>query len=391
MTRHELRSLARHTALAAMACMITITTVGAQTRDPIQVQAGRDEKLKKRGSISYYTQRWDLSDLPVYQPQQKVSGVIRQWGSNYFQHGSLGKAWEEGFRKHHPDVRFEDDLRTTLNAIPGLTFGLADIGPARHITSDELLLFQRYHSYHPTEISVVTGSLNVPGWSYALGIFVHKDNPLAKLTIEQLDGIFGAQRSGAFQGVEWNTEVARGEDKNIRTWGQLGLKGEWADKPINVYGYNLKYHIPLTFAERVMQGGAKWNEKLIEFTNYKNADGTTELEAKQVTDAISKDRYGIGYSSIGFLTPQSKAVAIAPRGTTNYAELNLQTLRSRAYPLYDEVYFYVDKPPGKPLEPKVKEFIRYVLSREGQDAVQRDGKYLPLPAEVVAQQLKKLD
>jgi phosphate transport system substrate-binding protein len=171
----------------------------------------------------------------------------------------------------------------------------------------------------------------------------------------------------------------------------LGLQGEWSGKPINVYGYNLKYHIPTTFADRVMQGGAKWNERLTEFTNYKNADGSTELEGKQVMDAVSRDKYGIGFSGIGFLTPQTKAVDIAPRGSTHYVALNLQNLRSRAYPLYDEVYFYLDRAPGKPLDPKIKEYLRYILSREGQDAVQRDGKYLPLTAQVVHEQLKKLD
>jgi phosphate transport system substrate-binding protein len=241
------------------------------------------------------------------------------------------------------------------------------------------------------EVTVVTGSLNVPGWSYAIAIFVHGDNPLAKLTVEQLDGIFGAQRSGAFQGTEWNTAVARGPEKNIRSWGQLGLTGEWASRPIHVYGYNLRYHIPSTFERLVFQGGAKWNEQLVEFTNYKNADGSTELEAKQVVDAVAKDPLGIGYSSIAFLTPNIKALAIAPRGTANYVELNIQTLRSREYPLADEVYFYVQRDPGKALDPKVKEYLRYILSREGQDAVQKDGKYLPLPALIVAEQLKKLE
>jgi phosphate transport system substrate-binding protein len=140
-----------------------------------------------------------------------------------------------------------------------------------------------------------------------------------------------------------------------------------------------------------MQGGAKWNEQLTEFTNYKNADGTTELEGKQVMDAVSRDKYGIGFSGIGFLTPQAKAVDVAPRGSTRYIALNLQNLRNRAYPLYDEVYFYLDRAPGKPLDPKIKEYLRYILSREGQDAVQRDGKYLPLTAQVVREQLKKLD
>jgi phosphate transport system substrate-binding protein len=377
--------------LATAVFALGIRIADAQIRDPIKVQEGREKKLQLRGSKTYYSEQWNLDDLPAYSPKQKVSGVIRQWGSNYFSDSSLGKRWEDGFKKYHPAIRFENELKTTLAGIPALTFGLADIAPMRHITSDETLLYQRYHNSWPLEITVVTGSLNVPGWSYAIGIFVHKDNPLSKLTVEQLDGIFGAQRSGAFQGTEWNTAVARGPEKNIRTWGQLGLTGDWAQRPVHVYGYNLRYHIPSTLERLVFQGGAKWNEQLIEFTNYKNADGSTELEGKQVVDAVSKDPLGIGYSSVAFLTPATKALAIAPRGSDKYVELNLQTLRSRDYPLADEVYFYVRKDPGKSLDPKVKEFLRYILSREGQDAVQKDGKYLPLPARVVAEQLMKLD
>ena len=363
----------------------------AQIRDAVEVQKGRHEKLQKRGAATYYDERWDLSDLPAYQAEHEVSGVIRLRGTNYFTDCSLSKRWEEGFKKYHPRVTFDWDLKTALAAIPSLTFGMADIAPCRHITPDETLLFQRYYSYHPLQITVVTGSLKVPGWSYALGIYVHKDNPLSKLTIEQLDGIFGAERSGAFIDDTWDTSVARGPEKNIRTWGQLGLTGEWADRPIQVYGYNLAYHIPATFARQVLQGGAKWNEKLHEFTNYKNADGTTELEGKQTVDAISKDRYGIGYSGFGFKRPDTKLIAVAPRGTSDYVELNLQTLRDRTYPLPDEVYFYINRPPGQPVGAKVKEFIRYVLSREGQDAVQKDAKYLPLTAAIVREMRQKLE
>src|SRR5216683_737920 len=377
--------------LAAAALAWFPQPLSAQIRDPLKVQEGREEKLKLRGSKAYYSERWNLDDLPVYTAKQKVSGVIRQWGSNYFADSSLGQRWEEGFKRYHSGISFQDELKTALAGIPALTFGMADVAALRHITSDETLLYQRYHSSRPVEITVVTGSLNVPGWSYAIGIFVHKDNPLSRLTVDQLDGIFGAQRSGAFQGTEWNTAVARGPEKNIRTWGQLGLTGEWAKKPIHVYGYNLRYHIPTTFERLVFQGGAKWNEQLIEFTNYKNADGSTELEAKQVVDAVAKDPSGIGYSSIGFLSPGTKAIPIAPRGSAKFVELNLETLRSRQYPLPDEVYFYLKKVPGKPLDPKVKEFVRYILSREGQDMVQKDGKYLPLTGPIVAEQLKKLD
>src|SRR5262249_37446407 len=201
-------NMVKHGMIHAFAALVLCSGVaGAQIRDPLKVQEGREKKLQARGSKAYYSEQWNLDDLPGYAPKQKVSGVIRQWGSNYFADSSLGKKWEEGFKKFHPEIAFEDQLKTALAGIPALTFGLADGAPMRHITSDETLLYQRYHNGWPLEITVVRGSLDVPGWSYAIGIFVHRDNPLSKLTVEQLDGIFGAQRSGAFQGTEWNTAV----------------------------------------------------------------------------------------------------------------------------------------------------------------------------------------
>ncbi len=312
-----------------------------EERGGLEVQRGRDERVGARGKKTYYDKRWNLDDLPQYKPEQNVSGTIRVWGSGYFAQGNLGKYWEEGFRKYHPEIKFDYHLKAPALGIPALCVGMADIAPSRHITFDETLMFERVFSRDPIEITMVTGSLNVAGWNYALGIFVNKNNPLTKLTIEQLDGIFGTERDGAYDGTTWRTDIARGPEKNIRTWGQLGLTGEWAEKPINVYGDNLRYHIPRTF------------ERLV--------------------------------------TPQTKAIAIAPRGSDKYVELNLETLRDHSYPLFDEVYFYIDREPGKPVDPKVKEFLRYVLSREGQDAVQRDAKYLPLTANVVRTQLKKLE
>jgi len=363
----------------------------AQERGGLDVQRGRDERIGARGTKTYYDKRWDLSDLPPYQPEQQVSGVLRIWGSGYFKQGKLGDYWEEGFHKYHPNLKFDYHTKAPALAIPALCIGVSDLAPSRHITFDETLMFERVFNRDPVEISMVTGSLNVPGWNYALGIFANKDNPISRLTIQQLDGIFGTERDGGYDGTTWQINIARGPEKNIRTWGQLGLKGEWANKPINVYGFNLRYHIPRTFERLVFGGSDKWNEHLHEYANYKNVDGTNTLEAQEVIDALNKDRYGIGYSSVAYLSPQTKALALAPRSGEDYVELNLETLRSRAYPLFDEVYFYFDRPPGKALDPKVREFLRYVLSRDGQDAVQRDAKYLPLTAAVVREQLKKLN
>jgi phosphate transport system substrate-binding protein len=362
----------------------------AQKRDGLDVQSGRAERIGARGAKTYYTKRWNLDDLPEYKPEQKVSGTIRVWGSGYFAQGKLGEYWKEGFRKYQPDLEFEYHLKAPALGIPALCIGVADLAPSRHITFDETLMFERVFERDPVEITAVTGSLNVPGWNYAVGIFVNKTNPIDKLSIKQLDGIFGAQRDGGYDGTTWRTDIARAKNQNIRTWGEAGVNGTWSDKPIHVYGDNLRYHIPRTFERLVFQGGDKWNEALHEYANYKNPNGTNTLEAQQVMDAVAKDPYGIGYSTVAYQSPATKVLAIAPRDGGEYVELTLDNLRNRTYPLYDEVYFYFNRDPAHPVDPKVKEFLRYVLSREGQDAVQRDAKYLPLTASVVQEQLKKL-
>lgn len=264
---------------------------------------------------------------------------------------------------------------------------------SRKITFDETLAFQRIKSYHPLELTVVTGSFNVPGWSPALGIYVHQDNPITKLTLDQLDGIFGAARTGGFdESYAWRPDRGRGPEGNIRTWGQLGLKGEWAKQPINVYGLSLKYHQQMNIERKVFNGGSKWNEGLREYAHFANPDGSTHISNVELLKDLSKDRYGISYSNEGYIRPEHavRLVALAEKEGGPYLELNIDNVRNRTYPLLDETYVYIDRKPGMPLDPLVKEFLRYILSREGQTAVMEDGKYLPLTAEVVSEQLKKL-
>jgi phosphate transport system substrate-binding protein len=377
--------------VVSLTFLLPAAWVYSQSRDGLDVQRGRAERIGARGAKQYYTKRWNLDDLPPYQPRQKVSGVLRIWGSGYFAQGKLGQYWEEEFRKYQPGMTFEYHLKAPALGIPALCTGQADLAPSRHITWDETLMFQRVYERDPVEIPFVTGSLNVPGWNYAIGIFVNDANPISKLTMYQLDGIFGAERNGGYEGTTWNPAIARGPDKNIRTWGRAGLSGEWSGKPIHVYGDNLRYHIPRTFERLVFQGGDKWNESLHEYANYKNPDSTNTLEAQQVLDAVARDPLGIGYSTVAYPTPHTKLLAVAATDGGPYMELNLENLRNRSYPLADEVYFYFDHAPDRPIDSKVKEFVRYVLSREGQDAVQRDAKYLPLTAEIVKAQRRKLE
>jgi len=198
-----------------------------QSIDPLDLQRARAAGLKQRAGRVYYTKKFDLSTLPEYKPTQTMSGTIRQWGSNYLADSMLEKSLEDGFHKYHPDVKFENNLGSTFIGIAGLYARRAALAPmGRRATWDELQGYQRVFNTLPVEIAMATGSYDVAGWTFALVVFVNKDNPIAQLTFEQLDGIFGAERDGGWNGNEWDPSAARGPDKNIRTWGQLGLKGD---------------------------------------------------------------------------------------------------------------------------------------------------------------------
>jgi phosphate transport system substrate-binding protein len=270
--------------------------------------------------------------------------------------------------------------------------GQADIGASRHITFDETLTFQRVFGYYPVEITMVTGSYDVPGWAPADTIVVNKENPITKITFKQLDGIFGAERGGGWDGTAWNADAARGAESNIRTWGQLGLTGEWADKPINVYGRPLKYHQQLHIERLIFKGGDKWNEKLREYAHDEAPSGATIVSTQSLLEDLSKDKYGIAYSNLGYpAAVKVKYLAIAEKDAGPYVEMTIESVQNRTYPLAAEEYLYINRKPGQPVDPKVKEFLRYILSREGQQEVVHDGKFLPLTAELAREQWKKLE
>jgi phosphate transport system substrate-binding protein len=372
------------------------------TTDAATLSKARAVGTKTRAQKKYYTKEFDLSGLPEYKPEQIVSGTIRQWGNNYIKDSPLVEVWEAGFRKFHPDVKFKDNLSSSAVAFPGLIAGVADLAPmGRQALWDELKGFEREgaeggaegsSNVGVVEIVMATGSFDVRGWTFALGVFVNKDNPIDQLTLEELDGIFGAQRDGGWDGLEWKTALARGPEKNIRTWGQLGLTGEWADKPIRVYGYNFKYHFTDEIDKKVLKGSGKWNERLRMYSNVAGLkkDGSLTGAGELMMNDLGKDKYGIAYTGIPFMTPQTKSVALAAKAGAPYIDLTLDNVQARTFPLTRDVYYYLKREKGKPIDPKAKEFLRYVLSREGQDAVQKDGKYLPLTAEAAAEQLRKL-
>ena len=244
---------------------------------------------------------------------------------------------------------------------------------------------------------VMTGSFNVPGWNAAFAILVHRDNPLASVTLEQLGGIFGESRDGGWKGITWHPELARGPEGNIRSWGQLGLTGEWAGRSIHVYGANPRYGISQTLSDALLAGSDRWNASMRCFTNRPRERGDPPgtdaafLAVQQIAEAVARDPDGIGFTSIAFADTRTKVLALSPRVGEPGIALTIENVRNRTYPLADESYLYADRVPGQPLDPKVREFLRYILSREGQEAIARDGKYLPLTAAMVREQLKKLE
>ena len=383
--------------LALFASMISLSQAQEpkESTEGLDMQAARAKMMSARGSKVAYTKKWDLSGLPKYQPKQKVSGTIRMWGSNYITDGFIGGYWEAAFRKFHPDVKFDFHMKTTLAAVPSLIFGVSDLGIGRKITFAEQELFERYTDRSPVEIEIATGSYDVPGWQPGYGVVVQKDNPLTKITMEQLDGVFGAERAGGWEGTSWRPNWARGPEKNIRTWGQLGLTGEWADKPINVYGLTLRYHQATEISDRVLKASDKWNERLKIYANFVSKAGKLE---RGMNEDLAADKYGIGIVAApttnltgGASQPTQKVLPVAWKDGGPYIAYTLDTLQNRTYPLYDRIFAYADREQGKPMNPAVLEFLRFVLSQEGQAEVMRDGKYLPLTAEVANAQLKKLE
>jgi phosphate transport system substrate-binding protein len=358
--------------------------------DGLAMQKAREGSVTTKGKKAYYDKVWDLSDLPAYEPKQKIAGTIRMWGSNYIVDGNVGKYWEDAFRKFHPDVKFDYHMKTTIAAVPSLVFGVGDVGVGRKITFAELLMFQRYLNHDPVEIIAATGSYDVTGWQPGFGIVVSKDNPLTKISMEQLDGIFGAERLGGWDGTSWHPEYARGPEKNIRTWGEMGLTGEWADKPITPYGLNQRYHQAAEISDHILKSSDKWNERLRIYANYVAADGSL---GRGLNDDLVKDKFGIAYIAAPTrkLPPELKVLELSEKTGGPAVAYTMETLRNRTYPLYDEIFMYADQEPGKAMDPKVREFLRFIVSREGQAEVMRDGKYLPLTGDVAKAQLKKLD
>ena len=321
-----------------------------------------------------------VGSLPRYEPAERVEGTITLWGHGSFKRDFMGKLvslWIERFRRQQPDVRFVYRMYGTASAIGALYTGAGNIALlGEEISPDAAAAFRRAKGYAPTGIEVATGSLDVNFFDYAHMVFVHRDNPISKLTLAQLDAIFG-------------TEHRRGP-KSIRSWGELGLGGEWAGRRIQPYAWKVDEDFALFFREAVLENSHRWNVDTREFIHVRRPDGTQYDHGQQILDALAKDRYGIAISNLRYAVPGVKALALARAEGGEYFEPSLANLISQDYPLVRIIPAFIDRPPGQPVEPAVREFLRFVLSREGQQALLQESGYLPLGPKAIAAQLEKL-
>jgi len=333
-----------------------------------------------------------LDDLPSYVPTRQVSGIIRNNGSAL---AGLVTAWEAGFKKYHSGITFQNSLTSGDAAIGALESGASDLAPnGREPVLTEYLSFAEvFGNDGPFQVIVATGSFEVLGRTWAPVIFVNKDNPLTQLTMKQLDQIFGAERTGGYSGYRWNTAAARPASENIRTWGQLGLTGEWAKKAIQTYGY-APTGMSSFFEKQVFHGGTKWNSNLRQFVETDAKQATNHASTTdQMMDELSHDKYGIAWAGVAHAKGKLgvKAIALSDNPGGPFIQCNEQTVRDRTYPLTRNIYFQLNRPPNTPIEPRLKEFLLFILSREGQKIVSAQGEYLPLTTDELNRQRRALD
>ena len=320
----------------------------------------------------------DPGPLPPYQPPPNRTPVVRLWGNRFM--SALARHWAEGFHAAQPEWTAEANLLGDGTAMPALYTGFADVALfGRDLITTDVDSFAHVLKYPHVAIEIGTGSLDEPGKSPALVVFVHHDNPLASLTLAQLDAIFGAERR-------------RGAPAPIRTWGDLGLTGEWRDQPIHLYGDDTHTGTSLYFQRVVMRNSRKFNwEHFTEFKNVRRPDRTTDYAGAQSLAALRADRFGLAIANLHFADTGVKPLELAESAGGPFVAPTRETCIARTYPLARPILACVNRPPGQPLDPKVRDLLRYVLSPAGQQAFAQEGFFLPLSESLAREQLKKVE
>jgi len=292
--------------------------------------------------------------IPSYKAVSGVSGNLNSIGSDTL--NNLMTLWAEGFKKFYPNVNIQIEGKGSSTAPPALIEGTAQLGPmSRPMKGSEIDAFEGKYGFKPTPLRTSLDSL---------AVFVHKDNPIKGLTMAQVDGIFS------------KTQRCRGA--NATTWGQVGMDGSWGGVPISLYGRNSASGTYGFFKEHALCNG-----------DYKDTVKEQPGSAS-VVQGVSEDRNSAGYSGIGYTTSGVRAVPLAAKEGGTYYPATYDNVATGNYPMSRFLFVYINREPGKPLDPLMREFAKFVFSKEGQEVVVKDG-YYPLPASMVKEELSKLE
>ncbi|MBL0314033.1 MAG: phosphate ABC transporter substrate-binding protein [Holophagaceae bacterium] len=295
--------------------------------------------------------------LTTYKKTSGISGNLNSIGSDTL--NNVMTFWVESFGKQYPNVKIQVEGKGSSTAPPALIEGTAQLGPmSREMKSEEIDKFEKKYGYKPTKVAVAIDTL---------AVFVHKDNPIKSLTLQEVDALFSKTRKG-------------GHPKDAKTWGDLGLKGAWAAKPISLYGRNSASGTYGYFKEHALFKG-----------DYKDTV-KEQPGSSSVVQSVSSDKNAAGYSGIGYATSGVRAVPLANEKAYNGEPFpaTYENALNGKYPMARFLYVYINHNPKKPIDPLTKEFIKFVLSKEGQQIVVKDG-YLPLTAAMEAAEMKKLN
>jgi len=294
--------------------------------------------------------------VTTYKKVSGVSGNLNSIGSDTL--NNLMAYWVEGFNKKYPNVKIQVEGKGSTTAPPALIEGTSQLGPmSREMKNEEMDKFEKKFGYKPTKVAVAIDTL---------AVFVHKDNPLKSVSMQQVDAVFSKTRKG-------------GLEKDIKVWGDLGLTGEAATKPLSLYGRNSASGTYGYFKEHgLFKGDFK--------DTVKEQPGSSS-----VVQSVGSDRFAIGYSGIGYATSGVRAIPLSDdkkNGGAVFAATYENALSGK-YPMSRFLYVYINKDPKKPVDPLTREFLKFVLSKEGQEIVVKDG-FLPMTAKMETEEVAKL-
>jgi phosphate transport system substrate-binding protein len=303
--------------------------------------------------------------IPAYKPVKGLSGTLKGVESNTVT--VVQQKWIDGFTKIYPNVKISVDIGGSGQGGPRLTDGSADFAfIAREMMGREETPFVDKFGYKPFSVSVSGGSFAVKAFTDCVVFIVNKDNPLTEISYPQLDAIYSATHN-------------RGIKEPITKWGQLGLTGEWADKPIHAWGVEIPNGYD-TFVNMHVLASGQWREGI-----------QSQHTVIPLSDKVAADKYAISYTGLAWNTnPDTKVLKlIVHRGDPAIAP-TFENVASQKYPLSRTIYIFANHEPGRPMNPVLREFIRYALSREGQQAIVDDRIFTPLPAAMNAREMEKL-